>query len=47
MERHAALRMNPELLQPGTLRVICVSMNYAPDLDIDEEWSRIAAPVRQ
>jgi epoxyqueuosine reductase len=44
MERHAALRTNPELLQPGTLRVVCVSMNYAPDLDIDAEWNRIASP---
>ena len=44
MERHAALRANPELLQPGTLRVVCVSMNYAPDLDIDQEWNRIASP---
>jgi epoxyqueuosine reductase len=44
MERHAALRANPELLQPGTLRVICVSMNYAPDLDIDREWNRLASP---
>lgn len=44
MERHAALRSSPELLQPGTLRVICVSMNYAPDLDIDAEWNRIASP---
>jgi epoxyqueuosine reductase len=42
MERHAALRTNPELLQPGTVRVICVSMNYAPDLNIDAEWDRIA-----
>ena len=44
MERHAALRSSPELLQPGTLRVICVSMNYAPDLDLDQEWNRIASP---
>ena len=44
MERHAALRTNPELLQPGTTRVICVSMNYAPDLNIDAEWERIARP---
>jgi epoxyqueuosine reductase len=44
MERHAALRANPELLQPGTLRVVCASMNYAPDLDIDAEWNRIASP---
>jgi epoxyqueuosine reductase len=44
MERHAALRANPELLHPGTLRVICVSMNYAPDLDIDREWNRLASP---
>ena len=44
MERHAALRANPELLQPGTLRVICVSMNYATDLDIDREWNRLASP---
>ena len=44
MERHAALRSSPELLQPGTVRVICVSMNYAPDLNIDQEWERIARP---
>jgi epoxyqueuosine reductase len=44
MERHAALRTDLELLQPGTARVICVSMNYAPDLDIDAEWNRIARP---
>jgi epoxyqueuosine reductase len=44
MERHAALRSSLELLQPGTLRVVCVSMNYAPDLDIDAEWNRIASP---
>ena len=44
MERHAALRTNLELLQPGVARVICVSMNYAPDLNIDEEWNRIASP---
>jgi epoxyqueuosine reductase len=44
MERHAALRSSPELLQPGTLRVICVSMNYAPNLDIGAEWNRIASP---
>ena len=45
MERHAALRSSPELLQPGTLRVISVSMNYAPDLDIDHEWERIGRPT--
>ena len=44
MERHAALRSSPKLLQPGTLRVVCVSMSYAPDLDIDAEWNRIASP---
>ena len=44
MERHAALRTNPELLQPGTVRVVCVSMNYAPDLNLDQEWDRIARP---
>jgi len=44
MERHAALRTDLELLQPGTVRVICVSMNYAPDLNIEEEWNRIASP---
>ena len=44
MERHATLRANPELLQPGTSRVICVSMNYAPNLDIDREWNRLASP---
>ena len=42
MQRHADLRSNPELLVPGTVRVICVSMNYLPpEIDFDAEWARL------
>ena len=42
MQRHAELRSNPELLVPGTVRVICVSMNYLPpETDFDTEWQRL------
>jgi epoxyqueuosine reductase len=42
MQRHAELRSNPELLVPGTVRVICVSMNYLPpETDFDAEWQRL------
>lgn len=44
MERHAAIRSDPQLLQPGTIRVICVYMNYAPKLDLEREWQRIESP---
>ncbi len=45
MQRHADLRSNPELLVPGTVRVICVSMNYLPpETDFDTEWARIEDP---
>ena len=33
MQQHAALRAHPEQLQPGTLRVISVRMDYLPDDD--------------
>ncbi len=29
MEKHRDLRLNPEMLHPGTLRAICVRMDYA------------------
>ncbi|MEX2130322.1 MAG: hypothetical protein WD772_02450, partial [Pseudohongiellaceae bacterium] len=29
MSRHAELRCHPELLVPGTLRVVCARMDYA------------------
>ena len=47
MERHADLRSNPELLVPGTVRVICVSMNYLPpESDFDAEWQRLEDPAQ-
>ena len=47
MQRHADLRSNPELLVPGTVRVICVSMNYLPpQFDIDKEWERLEDPAQ-
>ena len=45
MQRHADLRSDPQLLVPGTVRVICVSMNYlSPEIDFEREWQRIANP---
>jgi epoxyqueuosine reductase len=45
MERHAELRSDPQLLVPGTVRVICVSMSYVlPDGDFDREWQRLKEP---
>ncbi|SNX29213.1 epoxyqueuosine reductase [Polynucleobacter meluiroseus] len=45
MERHAALRSDPGLLVPGTVRVICVTMNYLPPtFSLEGEWQRIADP---
>ncbi|OZB46604.1 MAG: tRNA epoxyqueuosine(34) reductase QueG [Polynucleobacter sp. 39-45-136] len=39
MERHAQLRSDPNLLAPGTVRVICVTMNYlSPQINFDAEW---------
>lgn len=47
MQRHAELRANPELLVPGTVRVICVSMNYLPPaIDFDLEWQRLEDPTQ-
>ena len=47
MQRHANLRSNPQLLVPGTVRVICVSMNYlAPQSDFDTEWQRLEDPTQ-
>ena len=45
MSRHALLRADPKLLLPGTVRVICVSLNYLPDdHDIDQEWRQLGNP---
>ena len=45
MQRHAELRSDPQLLVPGTVRVICVSMNYLPpESDFDTEWQRLEDP---
>jgi epoxyqueuosine reductase len=45
MQRHVDLRSNPQLLVPGTVRVICVSMNYLPpEIDFDQEWQRLEDP---
>ena len=47
MERHAQLRSDPQLLVPGTVRVICVSMNYLPpETDFDTEWQRLEDPTQ-
>ena len=41
MARHAHLRSDQGLLVPGTVRVICVTMNYlSPEIDFDHEWDR-------
>jgi len=45
LQRHADLRSDPQLLVPGTVRVICVSMNYLPpESDFDAEWQRLEDP---
>lgn len=42
MQRHAELRSDPRLLVPGTVRVICVTMNYlSPKIDFEHEWQRM------
>lgn len=47
MARHAQLRSDPGLLVPGTVRVICVTMNYlSPAIDFDGEWQRLAEPTQ-
>ena len=47
MQRHADLRSNPELLVPGTIRVICVSMNYLPpETNFETEWQRLENPTQ-
>ncbi len=45
MQRHADLRSDPQLLVPGTVRVICVTMNYLPEgSNFDQEWQRLEDP---
>ncbi len=47
MQRHADLRANPQLLVPGTVRVICVSLNYLPpDTNFESEWQRLEDPTQ-
>ena len=47
MARHAQLRSDPALLVPGTVRVICVTMNYlSPAIDFDEEWQHLEKPTQ-
>ena len=47
MARHADLRSDPGLLVPGTVRVICVTMNYlSPTIDFDQEWQRLSEPTQ-
>ena len=47
MARHADLRSDPSMLVPGTVRVICVTMNYlSPAIDFDHEWQRLAEPTQ-
>jgi epoxyqueuosine reductase len=42
MARHGSRRARPEVLRPGTLRVISARMNYSPQAA--EAWSVIGAP---
>jgi epoxyqueuosine reductase len=42
MAAHGAMRSTPELLQPGTLSVISVRMNYAAD--DQQAWDTLAQP---
>jgi epoxyqueuosine reductase len=44
MARHGATRARPQLLRPGTLRVISARMNYRPQAA--EAWSVIGAPEK-
>jgi len=47
MQRHADLRSDPQLLVPGAVRVICVSMNYLPpQSNFDTEWLRLENPAQ-
>ncbi len=47
MARHAALRADPGMLMPGTVRVICVTMNYlTPAINFDQEWQRLSMPTQ-
>ena len=47
MARHAQLRSDPALLVPGTVRVICVTLNYlSPEIDFDDEWQHLAEPTQ-
>ena len=47
MAKHAQLRSDPGLLVPGTVRVICVTMNYlSPAIDFDGEWQRLVEPTQ-
>ena len=47
MARHAQLRSDPCLLVPGTVRVICVTMNYlSPEVDFENELQRLAEPTQ-
>jgi epoxyqueuosine reductase len=44
MARHGSARARPQLLRPGTLRVISARMNYKPQAA--ESWSVIGAPEK-
>ena len=47
MAKHAQVRSDPSLLVPGTVRVICVTMNYlSPAIDFDHEWFRLRDPTQ-
>jgi epoxyqueuosine reductase len=45
MARHAAVRSDPAQLVPGTVRVLCLTMNYLPsEVSIEQEWQRLGDP---
>ena len=47
MVRQAQLRSDPALLVPGTVRVVCVTMNYlSPAINFDDEWQNLAEPTQ-
>lgn len=46
MARHGALRARPELLRPGTLRVISCRMNYLSDKDEEDKPPSVALIAR-
>ena len=45
MSRHAHLRIHPEQLQPGSVRAICVRMDYVPEISFKLEGAPAQGPM--